>query len=180
MFIDDVLKEYIYEIRLRNYTERTIKGYRNNLSKWARYCNEELNVYELEELNHLHIKKYLTLLKEKGLSESYIDTSLFKALKRTRKGEVRIEGYPPILGSKRSATCIRTSESFIKSFGIIALIDEATNYQESRGKDELQILLSKFISDKLQPYSKQFPKEYFEELFRLYEFLYDPTTTLNQ
>ncbi|MEF9990988.1 MAG: hypothetical protein RRZ84_01685 [Romboutsia sp.] len=31
MLIDDVYKEYIYEIRTRNYTERTIKGYKNNL-----------------------------------------------------------------------------------------------------------------------------------------------------
>lgn len=60
--------------------------------------------------------------------------------------------------------------------GISALIDEATNYQETRGRDELQILLSKFIAEELQPYSKQFPKEYFEELFRLYNRPYDPTT----
>lgn len=76
MYIDDVLKEYIYDIKCKNYTERTIKGYRNNLKKWCKYCNEELQVYELEELNHIHIKKYLTLLKSKGLSESYINTIL--------------------------------------------------------------------------------------------------------
>lgn len=29
--IGDVYKEYIYEIRTRNYTEITIKGYKNNL-----------------------------------------------------------------------------------------------------------------------------------------------------
>ncbi|HBH1337202.1 TPA: hypothetical protein STZ03_001763 [Clostridioides difficile] len=164
------------------------------------------------------------------------DTSLFKALKRTRKGEVRIEGYPPILGSKMLVDILEDlypdeietiqpfevaqfngttglwydansipmicdlymeaeSRGLLKSgqqhvleqakvllrslakVGITALIDEATNYQETRGKDELQILLAKFISEKLQPYSKQFPKEYFEELFRLYGFPYDPTTT---
>lgn len=164
------------------------------------------------------------------------DTSLFKALKRTRKGEVRVEGYPPILGSKMLVDILEElypdeidtiqpfevaqfngttglwydansipvicdlymeaeSRNLIKpgqqhvleqakvllralaKVGITALIDEATNYQESREKDELQILLSKFIADKLQPYSKQFPKEYFEELFRLYGLPYDPTTT---
>lgn len=61
--------------------------------------------------------------------------------------------------------------------GITALIDEATNYQDVRGKDELQLLLSQFISEKLRPYSSEFPKEYFENLFRLYERPYDPTTT---
>lgn len=164
------------------------------------------------------------------------DTSLFKALKRTRKGEVRIEGYPPILGSRilvdileelypdeidtiqpfevaqfngttglwydansipvicdlymeaESRDLIKPGQQHVleqakvllralAKVGITALIDEATNYQEVRGKDELQILLSKFIADKLQPYSKQFPKEYFEELFRLYDKPYDPTTS---
>ena len=76
MLLENVIKEYIYEIRCKNYTERTIKGYRNNLNKWCKYCNQELNVYELEEINHFHIKKYLNLLKDKGLSESYINTIL--------------------------------------------------------------------------------------------------------
>lgn len=60
--------------------------------------------------------------------------------------------------------------------GITALIDEATNYQEVRGKDELQLLLEKFISNELRPYSAEFPHEYFEQLFRLYGLPYDPTT----
>ncbi len=60
--------------------------------------------------------------------------------------------------------------------GIIALIDEATNYQDMRGKDELQLLLSKFITEELQNYSNEFPAEYFEQLFRIYGLPYDPTT----
>ncbi|MBP3916020.1 P63C domain-containing protein [Clostridium sp.] len=60
--------------------------------------------------------------------------------------------------------------------GIIALIDEATDYQDERGKDELQLLLSKFITEELQNYSNEFPAEYFEQLFRLYGLEYDPTT----
>lgn len=61
--------------------------------------------------------------------------------------------------------------------GITALIDEATNYQDSRDKDELQQLLEKFIAEELRPYSKEFRSEYFEELFHLYGLPYDPTTT---
>lgn len=76
MLLKNIIKEYIYDIQCRNYTKRTIKGYTNNLLKWCKYCQEELNLNELEEINHLHIKKYLTLLKNKGLSESYINTIL--------------------------------------------------------------------------------------------------------
>lgn len=76
MLIDDVYKEYIYEIRIRNYTERTIKGYRNNLNKFFTYCKNEHELLEIEEITHIHIKQYLNQIKSKGLSESYINTIL--------------------------------------------------------------------------------------------------------
>ena len=76
MLIDDVYKEYIYEITTRNYTDRTIKGYKNNLNKFFAYCENEYGLVEIEEVTHIHIKQYLNLLKSKGLSESYINTIL--------------------------------------------------------------------------------------------------------
>lgn len=80
MLIEDVVKEYLYDISLRNYTERTIKGYKNNILKFSRFITDEFEIEELEEVSHVHIKKYLTYLKEKGLSETYINTILEKVL----------------------------------------------------------------------------------------------------
>lgn len=40
----DILKEYIYDITIRNYTARTIKGYRNNLLRFFKYCEVELEI----------------------------------------------------------------------------------------------------------------------------------------
>lgn len=76
MLIDDVYKEYIYEIITRNYTDRTIKGYKNNLNKFFTYCKKEHGLLELEEITHIHIKQYLNQLKSRNLSESYINTIL--------------------------------------------------------------------------------------------------------
>lgn len=76
MLLDDVFKEYLYEIRTRNYTERTIKGYKNNLNRFFSYCKTELEIIELEEITHLHIKKYLNYLKSKDLSFTYINAIL--------------------------------------------------------------------------------------------------------
>lgn len=76
MLIDDIYREYLYEIKSKNYTERTIKGYKNNLAKFFKYCKEELELEELEEITHIHIKKYLNYLNDKGLSSSYINTIL--------------------------------------------------------------------------------------------------------
>ena len=38
MLIDDVLREYLYGIKTRNYTERTIKVYTKNISGILNVC----------------------------------------------------------------------------------------------------------------------------------------------
>jgi hypothetical protein len=58
--------------------------------------------------------------------------------------------------------------------GITALIDEATGYQYDRERNELQVLLSKYIAEEFLPWTSRFPREYYQEIFRLYGWSYDP------
>ncbi len=58
--------------------------------------------------------------------------------------------------------------------GIIALVDEATGYQKERERNELQKILEKYIATELLPWVKTFPDEYYEQLFRLMEWQYNP------
>lgn len=58
--------------------------------------------------------------------------------------------------------------------GIIALIDEATGYQEVRAKQALQIKLQAFIADDMQEWARMFPQEFFFELARLEGVRYSP------
>ncbi len=51
--------------------------------------------------------------------------------------------------------------------GIIALVDEATGYQRIREKRALATILEKYISEELQPWTKTFPYEFYEQIFRL-------------
>ncbi len=51
--------------------------------------------------------------------------------------------------------------------GIIALVDEATGYQEVRDRIALQAILAKYISKELLPWTKRFPDEFYTEMFRL-------------
>lgn len=51
--------------------------------------------------------------------------------------------------------------------GIIALVDEATGYQEFRKRDALSRILEAFVAKELQPWIKTFPDEYYSQLFRL-------------
>lgn len=51
--------------------------------------------------------------------------------------------------------------------GIVALVDEATGYQEIRDKVALQKILEKFISTELIKWAKRFPDDFYKEMFRL-------------
>jgi len=51
--------------------------------------------------------------------------------------------------------------------GIVALVDEATGYQEIRDKIALQKILEKFISKELLQWTKRFPDEFYQQMFRL-------------
>jgi hypothetical protein len=58
--------------------------------------------------------------------------------------------------------------------GIIALIDEATGYQEVRAKHALQLKLQAFIAEEMQEWARMFPEEFWYELARLESVHYSP------
>lgn len=60
--------------------------------------------------------------------------------------------------------------------GIAALIDEATGYQETRARRELQKILEAYIVEELRPWTKMFPDEFFKQVYRLQEWEYKPGT----
>jgi len=51
--------------------------------------------------------------------------------------------------------------------GIIALVDEATGYQEIRPKDALQAYLEMLVRKELAAWAKKFPDEYYENIYKL-------------
>ena len=81
---------------------------------------------------------------------------------------------------KRYTNIVRTAELLIRGFarvGIIALIDEATGYQDDRAKDELTRILEAYIEESLRPYVSKFPNEFFKEMYRLHAWEYKPGNT---
>jgi hypothetical protein len=51
--------------------------------------------------------------------------------------------------------------------GIIALVDEATGYQQFRARHALEEILERFIAKELLKWAKMFPDEFYEQMFRL-------------
>jgi hypothetical protein len=61
--------------------------------------------------------------------------------------------------------------------GIIALVDEATGYQEHRERDELNRILEAYISEELRPWLQTFPNEFFKQVYRIHGWEYKPAST---
>lgn len=60
--------------------------------------------------------------------------------------------------------------------GIIALVDEATGYQELRAKDALTRILEAFVAKELQAWVRTFPDDFYREIFRLRDLDYPKDT----
>ncbi len=54
----------------------------------------------------------------------------------------------------------------VAKVGIIALVDEVTGYDEHR-KERLEALLDRYLRKELAAWSKRFPDEFYEQIFRL-------------
>lgn len=58
--------------------------------------------------------------------------------------------------------------------GIVALVDEATGYQEVRDREALQAILDRYLRKELAAWAKRFPNEFYKEMFRLKGWGYNP------
>ncbi|MCP5558914.1 MAG: P63C domain-containing protein [Verrucomicrobiaceae bacterium] len=60
--------------------------------------------------------------------------------------------------------------------GIIALVDEATGYQDVRDRQALQTILEKYITDEWARWTRRFDPEFYKQLFRLRGIPFPPST----
>lgn len=72
--------------------------------------------------------------------------------------------------------CQDIQEAYAK-VGIIALVDEATGYQEQRERDALQKLITLYLADVPLPWVSTFPREFYQEAYRLHCLRYTPGNT---
>lgn len=80
MLNQDILKEFLFDCKMRKLSERTIKSYKNNNLKMLHFIEQEYSITELEETNHIAIRGYLEFLTNQNLKETYIN-GLIKCFK---------------------------------------------------------------------------------------------------
>jgi hypothetical protein len=71
------------------------------------------------------------------------------------------------------AACYILTKAFAK-VGIVALVDEATGYQEIRDRNALQQILDHYIGKELAKWARTFPDEFYREVFRLKGWTFNP------
>lgn len=62
----------------------------------------------------------------------------------------------------------------LATVGIVALVDEATGYQEDRERNALARILEAYIAKELRPWIHTFPAEYYRQVYRLLNWEYPP------
>jgi hypothetical protein len=105
----------------------------------------------------------------------------FKPVGGSRAWGYRAELLPQVcevyLKARDAGVLLKNQEKFAKAcdvlmralahVGIVALVDEATGYQEIRDRNALQILLDRYLRKELAAWAQRFPDEFYREIFRL-------------
>lgn len=76
MQIDKLLDEFLLDLQLKNYSERTIKSVRNNNRLFFSYLKSQYDIEDIEEVKKPHVKSYLRYKQASKLQPTYINSIL--------------------------------------------------------------------------------------------------------
>jgi P63C domain len=78
---------------------------------------------------------------------------------------------------KRFAVQCEALLSYLARRSIIFLVDEATGYDRLRTRESIQQIVERYVAKILKPYLPTFPDEYYEHIYRLNNWPYNPDST---
>lgn len=73
--MEQILNIYLNDLELQSFSAKTIKTYRNNLLQLIRYLNN-IGITDIEQINPLHIKQFISFKRENNCSAVYINNLL--------------------------------------------------------------------------------------------------------
>ena len=89
--MDFLVKEFLFDCRVRSLSEQTILNYKKQLGHFVRFLETECKVTNIEDLKPLHIKLFIRHYQERQCKPSYVNDNL-KAVK-TLCAYAQREGY---------------------------------------------------------------------------------------
>jgi len=73
MKIEAGIKDWLVECEIRKYTPKTLRGYRINLGIFLRFCVEEMDITDMDDINMAVIKKFTQTMIRKGHKGTYVN-----------------------------------------------------------------------------------------------------------
>ena len=73
MELKDALKEYLFECELKNYSQKTLKGYRNNNLYLFEFLLEYYQITQIEQVTLKHLKQFMQWQMKKDRKETYLN-----------------------------------------------------------------------------------------------------------
>lgn len=128
-----------------------------------------INANNLQPFISEDIKEWTKLIEYQPLSGSTktgYDARILRGLCKVYIDAKRAGALQP--NQERFAVTADALLYALADVGITALVDEATGYQYTRERDELQKLLKAYVSEALLPWQKKFPDAFYQQLFRLH------------
>ena len=73
MQLETLVKEFLFECEIREYSERTVENYRKQLRHFTDFLDEQFQIHELEELNASHVKSFIKYYQLRQCKPSYVN-----------------------------------------------------------------------------------------------------------
>ena len=99
MFLTELIREFLFDCKVRELSDLTVKNYEKQLQKFRHFVRENYQVIQFEELKPIHVKEYISDLQDRGCKPAYIN-DLLKAVKCMCSYAQR-EGYSEEVLTKR-------------------------------------------------------------------------------
>lgn len=136
---------------------------RNLSANWiGPYLSEPLRDWLVHAIRN-ELPDYVS---NKGTKFTPFEASLFVDLCKAYV-DARHDGALKTVTNQQVADRLYLIMTAFAKVGLIAVIDEVTGYQDDRDRQELQKILSHYISEDLMPWTKRFPDEFYKQMFRL-------------
>ena len=82
--MDFLVKEFLFDCRVRSLSEQTILNYKKQLGHFVRFLETECKVTNIEDLKPLHIKLFIRHYQERQCKLSYVPYKI---------GKLQIQGF---------------------------------------------------------------------------------------
>ncbi|HCR44527.1 MAG TPA: recombinase, partial [Ruminococcaceae bacterium] len=142
MLLDDSVKEFLFECQIRQYTKKTVKGYRNSLEFFVNYLKQIHHLTDIEQVKEYHIKAFFAYQLKRKRKETYLNglIKVFRAYWKYLEQENYISDNPMLKVSwmKEPKTIIKTfSDAEVKR---MLNVYPETDYMNMRNKAIMAML----------------------------------------